>query len=353
MAGALRIASRERLRRRQLASDARAARFARSQAWTRQWSFVRSRPWAIVLAVALFPALFLPLALSYDGAVRGGIIGASLASGIWLAVTCVLLFSGAASSVAGTVAEEWTASELRPLQRKGWRLVNGLKVRGDTDIDHVLVGPGGVVVVETKWSSEPWRSASRGGSFTADRLTRAVGQAQRNAADISTQLHRALGDIPVRAVLAVWSPEDVVNIERRGEAHGVEVMAGGRIREWILTLEDLHLDAKTVAALWRAIDKQAVVRDERDLKVGGFTPTVGQLMWRWVWQPSLGFAITVYAMAGIVKLSGPLPQALGMLTIGLGCLVALRRPPLRQAALGSAAAFIMLVGLAVVTIVTG
>ena len=156
MAGTLRTATQERLRRRHLGRDARTARFARAKAWGRQWAFVRSRGWALARAAALPPVVLLPLALSYDGALRAGIIGASLASGIWLAVTFVLLFSGAASSVAAAVAEEWTAGELRGVRRRGWRLVNGVKVRGDSDIDHVLVGPGGVVVVETKWSSEPW-----------------------------------------------------------------------------------------------------------------------------------------------------------------------------------------------------
>lgn len=113
MAGTLRTATQERLRRRQLAGDARTARFARTKAWSRQWAFVRSRVWALALAAALPPIVFLPLAYSYDGALRAGIIGGSLASGVWLAVTFVLLFGGGASLVAAAVAEEWTAGELR------------------------------------------------------------------------------------------------------------------------------------------------------------------------------------------------------------------------------------------------
>ena len=353
MAGTLRTVGQERRRRRQLAGDARAARFARSKAWSRQWAFVRSRPWAIVLAVALPPAIFSPLALLYDGALRGGIIGASLVAGPWLATTCVLLFSGNAASVAGVVAEEWTASELRPLQRKGWRLVNGLKVRGDSDIDHVLVGPGGVVVVETKWSSDPWQTGRGGNSFAANRLARAVEQTRRNAADISTQLGRVLGDTPVRAVLALWSPVDAMDLEAHDEAPGVHVMAGARLRSWVESLEDLHLDTDAAGALWLALDKQARVRDERDVGRGFSAPTIGQLLSRWVWQPSGGFVVAVYGMAGIGRLPGMLPQTLGMISVGLGCLVALRRSRLHQAALGASAAFVTVVALAAIAVVGG
>jgi hypothetical protein len=210
-----------------------------------------------------------------------------------------------------------------------------------------------VVVVETKWSSDPWQTGRGGNSFTPDRLARAVEQTRRNAADIATQLGRVRGDTPVRAVLALWSPVDAIDLEGLNEAHGVHVMAGARLRSWVEALEDLHLDADAAGALWLALDKQARVRDERDVGSGSLAPTVGQLLSRWVWQPSGGFVVAVYGMAGIVRLPGTLVQALAMISSGLGCLIALRRSGLHQAALGASAAFVTVVALAAVAVVGG
>ena len=117
------------------------------------------------------------------------------------------------------------------------------------------------------------------------------------------------------------------------------------------SLEDLHLDTDAAGALWLALDKQARVRDERDVGRGFLAPTIGQLLSRWVWQPSGGFAIAVYGMAGIGRLPGMLPQTLGMISVGLGCLVALRRSRLHQAALGASAAFVTVVALASLAVV--
>ncbi len=50
----------------------------------------------------------------------------------------------------GREAEEAVADELYPLVRRGYFLFSNVEHRAFGDIDHVLVGPGGVFVVETK-----------------------------------------------------------------------------------------------------------------------------------------------------------------------------------------------------------
>ncbi len=50
----------------------------------------------------------------------------------------------------GREAEEAVADELYPLVRRGYLLFSNVEHRAFGDIDHVLVGPGGVFVVETK-----------------------------------------------------------------------------------------------------------------------------------------------------------------------------------------------------------
>ena len=63
-----------------------------------------------------------------------------------------LMASGASGATLGEAGEEWTSNELRRLRRHGWKFVNGLQFRVG-DIDHVAVGPDGVVVIESKWTS--------------------------------------------------------------------------------------------------------------------------------------------------------------------------------------------------------
>ncbi|MFL4905796.1 nuclease-related domain-containing protein [Streptomyces sp. MMS24-I2-30] len=41
-------------------------------------------------------------------------------------------------------------AELEKLVRRGWRVLHSIPLAGDVDIDHVLMGPGGVFCVNTK-----------------------------------------------------------------------------------------------------------------------------------------------------------------------------------------------------------
>ena len=51
------------------------------------------------------------------------------------------------------IAESNTSSEVRKLHRKGWRIIDNLPF-DKFDVDHIAIGPGGVVVLETKWTSD-------------------------------------------------------------------------------------------------------------------------------------------------------------------------------------------------------
>lgn len=71
----------------------------------------------------------------------------------------VVVVSGSTHLMMGDLGEQWTREELEGLRRAGWRLVNGVRLRPAGDLDHVLIGPGVVVVVETKWGSADWTPA--------------------------------------------------------------------------------------------------------------------------------------------------------------------------------------------------
>jgi hypothetical protein len=56
----------------------------------------------------------------------------------------------------GAKGEQLTARALRPLEREGWRIFHDLQVPGSAaNIDHLLVGPGGVWVIDSKlWTGQ-------------------------------------------------------------------------------------------------------------------------------------------------------------------------------------------------------
>lgn len=60
---------------------------------------------------------------------------------------------------AGSWGEELTAEALRPLEEEGWHVLHDLRTRAGTTVDHVLVGPGGVFLLDSK---------ATGGTVAAD-----------------------------------------------------------------------------------------------------------------------------------------------------------------------------------------
>jgi hypothetical protein len=56
----------------------------------------------------------------------------------------------------GAKGEQLTARTLSPLEREGWRIFHDLQVPGSpANIDHLLVGPGGVWVIDSKlWTGQ-------------------------------------------------------------------------------------------------------------------------------------------------------------------------------------------------------
>jgi hypothetical protein len=77
----------------------------------------------------------------------GAAVGASLLL-LWIVVDSV----EATRLEMGGYAEQFTEDELRKLRRAGWRVTSNIPF-DNCDVDHVAIGPAGVVVLETKWTS--------------------------------------------------------------------------------------------------------------------------------------------------------------------------------------------------------
>jgi hypothetical protein len=150
----------------------------------------------------------------------------------------------------GGAAQEWTAAELRRLPSRTWRVLHDVPTRYG-NVGHVVIGPGRVYAIETKWTASE-------GKF----LDGACGQADRQAQELRSLLTRRGAGREVIPILIVWGP-------RIGDALGelptlrgdTRVVAG---RHCVESLERMARGADRVEVDWHAFQavRQAVLAGE-------------------------------------------------------------------------------------------
>lgn len=301
---------RERTRRqRQLASDARAGSWARGQARRAHRKYVRKH-WRLTLAVAGGMGVLTSVAafLTRQELVRGLVIGAGITGTIALIGYGVTLFAGTGPTMMGELAEQWTASELRKLQQRGWRVVNHFGL-GPGDIDHVVIGPGGVFVIETKWSASPWADPDH-----RARLAAAVERANASVRQLKLwHDYKQLRLPDPRPVVLIWGEAANVVAET---THGRTVLPGHEATAWFTSLTDDVLPDKDVHAVWSRLDAQVRRRDRYEEQRSPIPPSVhGQAA---VAFASVGTGLLAFlAAAELMKVVRPLALWV-LLVIGLG-----------------------------------
>jgi hypothetical protein len=127
----------------------------------------------------------------------------------------------------GAEAERWTSSALRTLRRSGWSVVDSVLFEG-FDVDHVLVGPGGVFAIETKFTSMPWRE--RGGALVGP-FGDPIGQTVQGARKVRLLLGSMGHVVRVTPVLLAWGKGS--SELRRGIIDGVMVIPGSELKRWM------------------------------------------------------------------------------------------------------------------------
>ncbi|MCW2572213.1 MAG: hypothetical protein JWO88_2271 [Frankiales bacterium] len=249
-------------REKELASDRRAGWTARTSIRERHRQTVRAH-WRLlaVLAAALLVVFGVAGVFANGPLQRGIIVGTGVTLTACTVAALVVLTSGSAPLMMGELAEQWTAQELRPLREHGWKLVNHFGL-GSGDHDHVVVGPGGVVLVETKWGGTPWDIDARDAFFR-----RALEQTAHNAKQLARWHGVAQHGRPdVEAVLVVWGPaaRNLRDHPVRRHESGVVVMSGDRLRDWMHSRGRDRLSTSQVEGIIGEIDRHLVRRDERE-----------------------------------------------------------------------------------------
>jgi hypothetical protein len=248
--------------------------------------------------------------------IRGLLVG-SCTTGMLSAIGFfVVQFTGTAYTMAGELAEQWTAAELRKLRRNGWHLVNHFRLR-QADIDHVLIGPGGVFAVETKWSSDAWEIDP-----IDDRLKRAVehvgGEARRLR--LWAEFKRA-GVESVEPVVFLWgaAAANLSDSAAFTRVNGAVIVAGPRAKEFRSRLGTGALTRDQIEAARCSLEQHLSKRDELDPEPS-IPPSVLRL---------IGVAIVTFAVALVsLLISLRLLPAVGSVVPWLGVLIALALAPL-------------------------
>lgn len=303
-----------RAERRRYGAD-RAGASGRAFARERLSAFVRSR-WKVLLLMAGLLLAFLPvvwLALAPISDVRGFALGAYTAAVIAYVCHFAVVASGAGLATMGEDAEIWTHQELARLPRS-WRVVNHVTFR-QGDIDHIAIGPDGVIVIETKWTSD--RVSLDG---TDSWMAGALRQVQRNADDVAKVLGWGArkADRPVSPLVVVWGPrvEPASDDLHHDRTRGVNLIAGKHLRRALDELgDDIRLDDTERQRCYETIRSHVDRRDAHDERTKGPTrPPWYEQMQRvsgWLLVASAGFFVCA------LGLRLPWPVVLGVQGVAL------------------------------------
>lgn len=330
-------------------STERAGASGRAFASERLRAFVRrvAAHLAITTAVAILLGALVFLLPSQFDAVKGFAFGAWTAFVITSAYNWCMIASGASQSMMGEQGEVWTDGELRSLRKRGWRVVNHLTLKHG-DIDHVAIGPGGLMVIESKWNSSP---------LALDGTDRWVGnwadQARRNTDDVKRFIGwGARADAPISPLLVVWGPHVRPTTDEFHRAdNGVTIVAGKRLRQALDDLADERTDRDEIERAYAKLAEHAERRDRADIERDGPRPrSANEIMTQAALLALTGLAsMMASAFALRLPLWAWVPAAIAIVAPGI---VATRRPSVRRLGVAWLAGFGATVVLLIAVIIT-
>lgn len=295
----------KRKRIRWLASNDRAGRYSRDYAWQQIEKYLANKK-AIYVAMALTPLVLISLTTFFlHGALRWLVLGIVGTSGVWFALLQVILRSGAASNVMGTDGEVSTAEVLRTFRRRGWRVINDLKIHPKYGIDHVAIGPTGILIIETKWARDPWPMDGDNDADAWASPGKAIWQANRGREEFQNHFKNILGDTPIEALSVFWSAHYPSKRRSYVAPNGVEVLIGPELSNWIKRQDNKALNDAEVDKIWSEIDKFVMKRDAEDSES------------KTVYKPTLMSLLFDSALAPIAEIAGGVSASLlGLMSVG-------------------------------------
>ena len=160
--------------------------------------------------------------------------------------------SDAAKWRKGARGERSTARYLRPLERRGYVVMHdrALDRPGDrANLDHLVIGPCGAVVVDSKNWHRNTMVKARGGRVWVGRTpgAKVIAATALERRRVREGLTRDLGaEVTAHAVLAIHGAK--LPPWRRLAVEGIPLLRARQVRRWITSLPHLY-DPATVAAI--------------------------------------------------------------------------------------------------------
>lgn len=315
------------IRIRRLASRERAGRYSRELAWKQIKPFVKEKQ-APLLFLGVFPLLIGLLLLPFvHGRLIWVLIGALGMSGPWGVFVTSVVMSGISRDLMAIDGEASTSDVFRRFRRRGWVVINGLNISKESrkwDVDHVVVGPAGFIVVESKWARDAWPMADAYIKDMSERLNVAVRQVLRNQKDVQEEFKGLLKGVMVRPICVLWAGNYLPDGKPFLERDGVTVISGPHLANWLKDLDDNELTKQEIEPIWKAIDRHVLQRDlddKSDSEV--FRPTVGAFFFDSILTPIyVAFLGAVFALYGLVTIGHYWPgwtlaSAASFLALGL------------------------------------
>ncbi|MGO8873433.1 MAG: nuclease-related domain-containing protein [Acidimicrobiales bacterium] len=175
----------------------------------------------------------------------------------------------------GMMGEECTGERVLTLRRRiqGWRLINGLYFAGLGDVDHVLIGPGGVFAIESKWTNVPWKVEPEGIIGPDKSPTK---QARLGARKVVSALRSVPNpmEFTVTPVVVLWGPGAPEIDGGFSMVDDVLVVEGRSGRAWIRQLSGDRLPRTTSRTASRKLEKALKERDDERIAMM-FAPALG------------------------------------------------------------------------------
>lgn len=288
-----------------LSSTSRTGGYARQLMW-RQVREVLGKIWRqLAIAVGLLGLACVGLALRTAGVLRGFVLGAGLGVLAMFIVGFVFALSGATSLLSSAMAESTTATDLNRLKRSGWRVVHGFRLKVKSDIDHVAIGPGGVLVVETKWSADEWPADRSSSGYMARRVQEAIVQTEKAVRRVTA----TFGEVTkrrgiTRGLLVLNSPRSTTPWAPYTVGF-TTVMRAGSLEDWLSTLPAGLLPADEVRDLARAVATKDAELAQREAALGTTVPpTLNQLVNRWAITAPVTASVTILVLGTLAVWGG-------------------------------------------------
>lgn len=187
---------------------------------------------------------------------------AALGLAVMAAGIGILLYRGnsdAAKWRKGARGERSTARYLRALERRGYVVLHdrALDRPGDrANLDHLVIGPHGVVVVDSKNWHKNTLVKTRGRQVWVGRTpgAKVIAATALERRRVREGLTKDLGiEVATHAVLAIHGAK--LPHWRRPEVEGIPLLRARQVRRWISGLPQLY-DAATVAAMAQAAERR-------------------------------------------------------------------------------------------------